>query len=108
MMLFFDLLPTQSLVEIEQRSQDKIQVLFKHSTRCIVSSMAFKTLKTCTAEADCWVLDLLQFRELSNELSQRYDLVHQSPQIIVLHRGKMLLTASHENITCELIQKINA
>ena len=102
-MEFIDLLPETNLNEIETRSQTKTQVLLKHSTRCIVSTMAHMRLRTCTNDADCWVLDLLRYRELSNEIAQRYDIPHQSPQIIVLQQGKVVFNASHEQIDCEKI-----
>jgi bacillithiol system protein YtxJ len=102
-MEFIDLLPETNLNEIETRSLTKTQVLLKHSTRCIVSSMALMRLRTCTNDADCWVLDLLRYRELSNEIAQRYDIPHQSPQIIVLQKGKVVFNASHEQIDCEKI-----
>ncbi|MBM3165330.1 MAG: bacillithiol system redox-active protein YtxJ [Bacteroidetes bacterium] len=102
---FFDFSPSISLEDIEKRSEKRRQIILKHSTRCIISSMALRNLTQCDAEADCWVLDLLNHRELSNEISVRYQITHQSPQIILLHHGEVQLSASHEQITCELLTK---
>lgn len=103
-MEFFDLRPEHSLESLEAKSKEKTQLILKHSTRCIVSSMALRGLHQCDADADCWVLDLLSHRELSNEIARRYNIVHQSPQIIILHNGKAQSHASHEGITCEFIK----
>ncbi|MFM2038036.1 MAG: hypothetical protein RL432_975 [Bacteroidota bacterium] len=107
-MEFFDLLPEHSLESIEFKSKDKPQIILKHSTRCIVSSMALRSLQHCDADAQCWVLDLLTYRELSNEIARRYEIMHQSPQIILLQNGKIKLQASHEEINCELIKSAYA
>jgi len=102
-MEFLNLLPETHLEEIETRSRLKTQVLFKHSTRCIVSSMALMKLRSCSVDADCWILDLLRFREISNDIAKRYAIPHQSPQIIVLQDEKVVLNASHEQIDCDKI-----
>lgn len=105
---FHELISIQSLDDIEQQSFQRTQVILKHSTRCIVSTMALRNLKQCVANADCWVLDLLSYRFLSNEISLRYKIPHQSPQIIVFRDGKIQCDASHEEITCDLIKSTYA
>lgn len=66
--------------------------------------MALKRLRSCPEiNADCWVLDLLCFRELSNTLASRYNIQHQSPQIIVLKEGIVVGNASHERIDADFI-----
>lgn len=103
-MRFSDLTPNNNLEEIERQSRASLQLIFKHSTRCIISSMALKRLKSCPEiNADCWVLDLLSFRELSNTLANRYNIQHQSPQIIVLKDGVVIGNASHERIDADFI-----
>jgi len=70
--------------------------------------MALRALQQCDADAHCWVLDLLTHRELSNEIARRFEIMHQSPQIILLQNGKITLHASHEEINCELIKSAYA
>ena len=92
------------LDQIEQLSHKSTQLIFKHSTRCIISSMALKRLRSCTSiEADCWVLDLLAFRSISNEIALRYHTEHQSPQLFVIRNGQLIGSASHEGIDCDFI-----
>lgn len=105
---FFELTPLETIESLEKQSYQRAQVVLKHSTRCIVSSMALKTLHHCDADADCWVLDLLRYRELSNEIALRYGILHESPQIIILREGTVQSFASHEKITCELIKTLHA
>ena len=101
---FKDLDSAIQLDQIEQLSHKSTQLIFKHSTRCIISSMALKRLRACThIEADCWVLDLLTFRSISNEIALRYHTEHQSPQLFVLKNGSVVGSTSHEGIDCEFI-----
>jgi bacillithiol system protein YtxJ len=107
-MIFFDLTQNDSLESLESKSKDKLQIILKHSTRCIVSTMALRTLQQCDEDAVCWVLDLLNNRDISKEIADRYKILHESPQIIVLLGGQVHSHASHEKITCEFIKHTHA
>ena len=51
----------------------RISVVFKHSTRCGISSMALKTFEQemqTNESMDFYLLDLLQFREISNAIAE--------------------------------------
>ena len=49
-------------------------------------------------QLDCFYIDLLTFRDISNEIASRYDIVHQSPQLIVIKNGVVVANASHYDI----------
>jgi bacillithiol system protein YtxJ len=105
-MEFLTFTPETNLDEILNNSHQTPQVIFKHSTRCIISSMALKRLKlNPNFNIAVWVLDLLNHRDLSNQLATRFNTPHQSPQIFVLVNGQLKATASHEKIDCEFIQR---
>ena len=76
-------------------------VIFKNSTRCIISKMALKQFEH---EFDLphllkpYLLDLLEHRDISNEIAARFGVLHQSPQIILIKDGKAIFDASHEQI----------
>lgn len=92
----------EQLTEIEKNSSEKPQLLFKHSTRCSISEMAMNRLKREEARlavsADLYYLDLIRYREVSNEIATRYGVVHESPQVIVLLKGKAIYHVSHHMI----------
>lgn len=98
-----DLLSLEDLKEIEQRSFDSPQFIFKHSTRCIISRMALNRVKKSEVPLDFWLLDLLSYREISNRITEQYQVVHQSPQVLVIKSGKAVAFASHENIDAEFL-----
>ena len=97
----------EQLDAVFSASNSRPQLLFKHSTRCPVSSHAWSHLKENTGlllpAYDLHFLDLIQFREVSNQIEQRSGVQHQSPQVICLVGGKATYNASHHHIEAESI-----
>ena len=92
------------LTQIDQELGSKLQVLFKHSTRCSVSLFANKNLQREMSEinselVDVYYLDLLNYRSISNEIAVRYNVVHESPQILLIKNGKCVYYAAHDNVS---------
>ena len=89
------------LNEIMTISSEKPVAIFKHSTRCIVSRMALKQFENEFDSSDKvtpYFLDLIAFREVSNEIAARFGVVHQSPQLILIKEGKAVYNVSHSDI----------
>ena len=88
-------------------SEQKPVLLFKHSTRCNISSVAKNRLETkwkfSENEIDAYYLDLLNHRDISNEIAERFSVHHESPQIILLSKGDVVLDASHLDINVDEI-----
>ncbi len=103
----------KQLEEITEESYTKPVVIFKHSTRCSISRMALKNFEREFGEENLaekispHFLDLLNYRDISNEIAQKFHVIHQSPQIILLKEGKAVFDTSHSEIdAAELNQKI--
>ena len=110
-MNWLPLIAEEQLMEISLLSeQSTIQavVIFKHSTRCSVSSVALSRLeRTWNQPPDkipTYFLDLIQFRNLSDKIAEKYAVRHESPQILVIKNGKCIYNASHANISSPDIQ----
>lgn len=89
------------LDELVALSQAQAVVIFKHSTRCSISRMALKQFENEFDFADRvepYFLDLISFREVSNEIAARFGVVHQSPQLILIKEGKAVYNVSHSDI----------
>ncbi|MBO6606767.1 bacillithiol system redox-active protein YtxJ [Psychroserpens sp.] len=100
-------LPWQPLTQVEQldvierRSLTKTQIIFKHSTRCGISRMVmnqFIEQFDLDMQADLYYLDLLSYRDVSNETGYKFQVVHQSPQLLVIKNGITVAHASHGSI----------
>lgn len=91
----------ETLEELITLSQQKPQVIFKHSTRCSISSVAKNRLEKSEIpdHASFYYLDLLSNRPLSNSVAERFGIVHESPQILVIKNGKCVYDESHTAIT---------
>ena len=87
---------------IAEASFLKPQLIFKHSTRCSVSRFVLNDFTSSYgfSEVDftAYFLDLLRYREISNAIANRFDVVHQSPQLLIIKDGKAIAHASHENV----------
>lgn len=96
----------EQLNEINEKSSEKTQIIFKHSTRCSVSSFAKRILTSeysdeVKQEADVYYLDLIAFREVSNEIVAKFNVMHESPQILVIKNGVCTFNASHSDVSFE-------
>jgi bacillithiol system protein YtxJ len=99
------------LALIDEESKSKKVLLYKHSTRCSISSMALDRLERNWKDDDGkikpYYLDLLNHRDISNEISSRYNVVHESPQVLVISNGKCIYHKSQSEINYrEIIQTV--
>jgi bacillithiol system protein YtxJ len=90
-------------------SQNKPALIFKHSTRCSISAKALadfeKDWKMSYEACDLYFVDLLAFRPVSNKVAERIGVAHQSPQVIVIHKGQAVYSRSHQAISAKEIRK---
>ena len=96
------------LNEIINESTEKPVAIFKHSTRCHISRAVLKQFENefdLKEKITPYFLDLLEHRDISNEIASRFGVMHQSPQIIVIKDGKSVYNASHENIYASQLEK---
>ncbi len=99
----------QQLDEIDKESLQKPVAIFKHSTRCGTSRMALRQFESQFSIEDekvkLYFLDLIAFREVSNEIAIRFQVMHQSPQLLVIKNGNTLHHSSHYSIDAELLEQ---
>ena len=87
----------EQLIALLEKSFNNPQVIFKHSTRCSVSSMIKTRLEKSAAPAhiDFHYLDLLAYRPLSNKIAETLHVYHESPQVLLLKNGECIFDESH-------------
>lgn len=96
------------LNEIAALSNEKPVLIFKHSTRCSISRFALKQFENefdLEEKITPYFLDLLNYREVSNEIAHRFDVVHQSPQILLIKNEKAIFSTSHEDIDAKFLEQ---
>lgn len=94
------------LNEIVKKSETLPQVIFKHSTRCSISSVAKNRLEKASAPsgADFYYLDIISYRSISNKIAERFMVHHESPQVLVIRNGNCIYDESHMGIRMSDIQ----
>lgn len=93
-------IPLQRMEQLEElvvNSENRPQVIFKHSTRCSISSMVLGRLERETPPAgwDFYYLDLLSHRDISAAIAEKLNVHHESPQIILIKNKEVLMDESH-------------
>ncbi len=81
------------------------QLIFKHSTRCSISSMAKSRLERATpaANTEFHYLDLIAHRNISNLIADTFDVAHESPQVLLINKGECVYDESHGGISMDEI-----
>ncbi len=91
------------LEEIKQQSKTESVFIFKHSTRCGISSMVIKRFEALFGEEHqnlkVYYLDLLNYRDISDEVGYQFQVMHQSPQLVVIKNEVSVFNASHYDIS---------
>ena len=90
------------LATIKAESETEFVLIFKHSTRCGISRMVIKQFEKLftseTKKLKVYYLDLLNYRNISDEVGYSFQVVHQSPQLIVVRNGVTVAHTSHNEI----------
>ncbi len=99
-------IPLTSLDQIEQikdQSKSETIFIFKHSTRCGISSAVLRRFEKMFDESmnsiKVYYLDLLNYRNISDEVGYTFQVMHESPQLLVVRNETTVAHASHYDIT---------
>jgi bacillithiol system protein YtxJ len=86
-------------VLIERSSMEPI-LIFKHSTCCGTSFMVLKRFESEIAKLDkpYYFLDISKYRALSNLIEEKFQIRHESPQLLVLKNKKVVAHGSHSGV----------
>lgn len=92
------------LNDINIHSNSEPALIFKHSTRCSISRMALKQFENefkSSSKVALYFLDLLENRPISAAISTQFNVVHQSPQLLLIKNGVTVYTVSHSAIDAQ-------
>jgi bacillithiol system protein YtxJ len=99
----------EQLNDIVALSKEQPVMLYKHSTRCSISLMAKKVIESeyqgdITDKVSIYLLDLLNYRSVSDAIALRFGVTHASPQILLIKDGKCVYNTSHEDCSLRKIK----
>ena len=89
--------------KIKELSHTQPILIFKHSTRCSISSAALGRLERNWKDAEAgtllpYYLDLISYRPISKLIQDTFHVEHESPQVLIIQNGKSIYNASHTDI----------
>jgi bacillithiol system protein YtxJ len=97
------------LEELINNSFIKPVLIYKHSTRCGLSMVTRKRLEEgweqIRKKADLYYLDILAYREVSDKIALRFEVPHESPQILIISEGEVIYNTNHSGIRVNTILK---
>ena len=80
-------------------------LIFKHSTRCSISSVAKSRLESNwdfgSEQVAPYFVDVILHRDVSDHIGKAFPPRHESPQALLIHEGKCIYHASHLGITLD-------
>ncbi|SFH40973.1 bacillithiol system redox-active protein YtxJ [Pedobacter insulae] len=92
------------------KKNEKYSLIFKHSTRCSISSMAKRRFEmdedVLPKEIDLYFLDLISYRNISAEVAEVFQVHHESPQLLLIKNGECILDLSHGDISAEEVAEL--
>jgi len=102
---FLHWIPLTSIAQLEEIKKESITqsvLIFKHSTRCGISNMVIKQFEKLFTEEHqklkVYYLDLLNHRDISAEIGAVFQVMHQSPQLLIIKNEVSVYDASHQDI----------
>ena len=108
-------IPWQRLTDISQLtkiikdSKTKPVAIYKHSTTCGISRMVLNQIESTydidASQMDIYYLDLKAYRDVSNEVAARFQVIHQSPQMIVIKNGTAVYADSHGAVNVPVLHQ---
>ncbi|WP_025761858.1 bacillithiol system redox-active protein YtxJ [Dyadobacter tibetensis] len=95
-------------------NEDSYSIIYKHSPRCVVSMMAHRRLKSelpslADQNIPLYIVDVVKNRAESMAIADHFGVVHESPQLLLVQKGKVIYDASHEDVTFNtVLEKIGS
>lgn len=91
-------------------STDKPLLLFKHSTRCPISTRAYQELNSYLQDqpnetVDYGLIHVVEDRPVSLEAAELLGVQHESPQVILVRNQAPIWHTSHSHITSDALKE---
>lgn len=84
-------------------------IFFKHSPSCSISWSAHREVMKFFAaqpQSPLYLVSVRKRRDVAQYIATHTGVQHESPQIVVLRRGKLVGDASHDGVTATLLEQL--
>ena len=89
--------------EVDALLKEPITIVFKHSTRCPISTAANDEIAALNTSIPVYRVLVIEHRDVSNYIEELTKVRHESPQVFVVKDGTVTWHASHRSITKDAI-----
>ena len=102
-MQFIPLEKEEQLANIKQASE--YNIIFKHNTTCPISRSVRSRFEQDAGSLkhvqSVYVVDIHQHRNLSDSIAEEYNVVHESPQLLLIKNGECTYNESLYDISAQ-------
>ena len=100
--------PLASPTDLDALLAAPVALLFKHSDRCPISSVAYDQMSELARRHPAlpiWIVDVVDDRALSLRAAERLRVRHQSPQAILVVDGAAAWDVSHFQVRVDSLER---
>ncbi len=87
-----------NIIELTKQELPANCYVFKHSTRCPISSAAAEEVRNASFSIPLYWINVVEQRALSNWITETYNVQHESPQLLLIEQGKVESNWTHRAI----------
>jgi bacillithiol system protein YtxJ len=96
----------EELDRLLSESHTRPLLVFKHSYTCGISAEALDELHaTSDVDPNYAMVTVQTHREVSNAISKKLGVRHETPQALLIRNGKVVWAASHFRVTADAVRK---
>jgi len=111
-MTWISLISPDQFQEMDSQSFISPVLIFKHSSRCSISDIAFRRIEpdprhehSLAQKYPCYFVDLFKYPDLSHRVAHHYKVFHESPQLLLIKDGQCVFESSHLDISLNEIEE---
>ena len=99
-----------ALEDVIAASEECLVLLFKHSVTCGTSAQAYdelvEHLSTGQHTTRYVIVTVQTHRDISDAVAARFNVRHETPQALLIHKGQVMWEASHFSVTADTIENV--
>ncbi len=97
-----------SIDTVLEKSRQETVLILKHSATCPISGMAKNQMDRFLAENPiaAYLVVVQQQRPLSNQIAEKFQIRHESPQVLCLRNGEVIQVFNHSAIVYDNLKTL--
>ena len=100
---FVEIVTVEALDQFLAAANGSATVLFKHSKTCGVSARAYTEMSKLGEPVG--LITVQKARPVSDEIEKRWNVDHESPQVLVIRDGELVWVASHFQVKAPDVER---